>query len=140
MTAARGPSFDRQHGAVEPAQGQPASGGERALAFVFVAAIGCAAAMALLHWVELEGLTGPAAVAAAAGVGIPCGHGRARTWLQRLRLRARLLMARYNLRVMQADIGCMKSDLEALPGHIAYLERHAAARMARVQRLEEALR
>lgn len=137
MTAARGPSFDRQHGAVEPAQGQPVSGGERALAFVFVAAIGCAAAMALLHWIDIEGLTG---AAVAAGAAVPVGHGRARTWLQRLRLRARLWLALYNLRVMQADIGCMKSDLEALPGHIAYLERHAAARMARVQRLEEALR
>jgi len=137
--AARGRSFERQHGAVEPAEGQPGSGGERALAFVFVAAIGCAAAMAVLYWIELEGLTGPAALAAA-GVGIPCNHGRARTWLQRLRLRARLLMARYNLRVMQADLACMRSDLEALPAHIAYLERHAAARMARVQRLEEALR
>lgn len=137
MSAARIPSMARQHGAVEPARNAQAPGADRALGFLVAVGLGCAAAMALLHWVELEGLTGPAA---AVGAALPVGHGRARTWLQRLRLRARLWLALYNLRVMQADIACMRSDLEALPGHIAYLERHAAARMARVQRLEEALR
>lgn len=136
--ARRGPSFDRQWAAVDqPASAGTGAGSSRAAFFLTCIGLGCVAAAAVVHWIDLSLATGAAAAVVGA---VPVGHGRARTLLQRLRLRARLLIARYNLRVMQADIACMRSDLEALPGHIAYLERHLAARQARVARLQEALK
>lgn len=137
--SARGPSFDRQHAVIEPAHAGTGNGAGKAATFVVATAIGCIAAVAIVHWVELEGLTGGAVAAAAmlpAAISVPSR----RNWLHRLALRARLAWARYNLRLIEVDIQCMEGDLSALPAHIAYLRRHAAARQARVARLEGALR
>jgi hypothetical protein len=136
--SARGVSFDRQHAVIEPAHAGTGAGAGKAATFVVATAIGCIAAVAIVHWIELEGLTGGAGAAAAmlpAAIGVPSR----RNWLVRLALRARLAWARYNLRSLEVDIQCMEGDLSALPAHIAYLKRHAAARWARVARLERAL-
>ena len=137
--SARGVSFDRQHAVIKPAHAGTGAGAGKAATFVVATAIGCIAAVAIVHWIELEGLTGGAGAAAAmlpAAIGVPSR----RNWLHRLALRARLAWARYNLRTLEVDIQCMEGDLSALPAHIAYLRRHAAARQARVARLEGALR
>jgi hypothetical protein len=138
VSAARGPSFDRRHAVIEPAHAGTGAGAGKAATFVVATAIGCIAAVAIVHWIELEGLTGAGAAAAMlpAAIGVPSR----RTWLHRLALRARLAWARYNLRTLQVDIDCMEADLIGLPAHIAFLRRHAAARQARVERLEGALR
>jgi hypothetical protein len=135
--SARGVSFDRQHAVIEPAHAGTGKGAGKAATFVMAAAIGCIAAVAIVHWIELEGITSTAAVAAMlpAAIGVPSR----RNWLHRLALRARLAWARYNLRTLQVDIDCMEADLIGLPAHIAFLRRHAAARQARVERLEGAL-
>lgn len=135
--SARGVSFDRQHAVIEPAHAGTGAGAGKAATFVVATAIGCIAAVAIVHWIELEGLTGAGAAAAMlpAAIGVPSR----RNWLHCLALRARLAWARYNLRTLEVDIQCMEGDLSALPAHIAYLRRHAAARQARVARLERAL-
>ena len=70
-------------------------------------------AVALVHWIELEGLTG-APAAAAAAMGVP------RPWLQRLRQGVRAWYLRRRIDAAQQDIQFLEGEARDIPMMIAF--------------------
>jgi hypothetical protein len=70
-------------------------------------------AVALVHWIELEGLTG-APAAAVAAMGVP------RPWLQRLRQGVRAWYLRRRIDAAQQDIQFLEGEARDIPMMIAF--------------------
>lgn len=95
-------------------------------------AIGAGLALALLHWIELEGLIGPGTVAHAALLALPAGG-----WLTRLMLRWRLALLRRELRYTLDEVVWLQEDRDvSIPEQLARYKRHARLLQARINTLE----
>lgn len=109
----------------------------RVAAVMLATVMGVLLALAIVHWIELEGLTGPAGTAKAGALGLLAMPQR---WLRRYWLWAshhvRLDVERRQLKWVEDDIRAMEEELAFLPSHIRYL-RGEAQRLRVVVALRE---
>lgn len=93
-------------------------------------------ALAVIHWIELEGITSERAASAAAGLMALPGHWARRYWAW-ARHHVRLDTERRKLKWIEEDIEVMERELAFLPSHIRYLRGEAARLRVCVALLEK---
>ena len=96
---------------------------ETIVAVMLATALGLLAALALVHWIELEGLTGPAPAAADSGTAKAAALGLA--WPQRMV--AKLLGAiwrQVDMAHQRKQIAWLESDIERLQHELAFGPAH----------------
>ena len=107
------------------------------LASVMLALIlGVLLALAIVHWIELEGITSERATSAAAGLLSLPGQWARRYWGW-ARHHVRLDTERRKLKWIEEDIEVMEQELAFLPQHIRYLRGEAARLRVCVALLEK---
>jgi len=97
---------------------------EQIASVLLAVAIGLLFAAAIVHWIELEGVTSGQAAHAAGLLALP-GQWLRRYWAW-ARHRVRLDTDRRQLKWIEDDIQHMESELAFLPQHIRYLRGEAA--------------
>lgn len=97
---------------------------EQIASVLLAVAIGVLFAAALIHWIDLEGITSGKAAHAAGLLALP-GQWLRRYWAW-ARHHVRLDTNRRQLKWIEEDIQHMESELAFLPQHIRYLRGEAA--------------
>jgi len=97
---------------------------EQIASVLLAVAIGVLFAAAVVHWIDLEGITSGQAAHAAGLLALP-GQWLRRYWAW-ARHHVRLDTNRRQLKWIEEDIGHMEAELAFLPQHIRYLRGEAA--------------
>lgn len=109
---------------------------EQAASVMLALILGILLALAVVHWIELEGITSERAASAAAGLMALPGHWARRYWAW-VRHHVRLDTERRQLKWIEEDIEHMERELAFLPQHIRYLRGEAARLRVCVALLEK---